>query len=448
MKKKIYFVQPTYRGSGDRLLQGRTLLMHSAALPALSATVPPDWEKEVCLEYFYDEVNYDTDASVVAISCMVYDVFRACEMIGEFRRRGKVVILGGVDAALWNALVRPSPNAIVYGNPGPDDMRRILDDVENDCVAPEYRLGMNVDFPFDYSVLAGRRILFLPVVASIGCAHRCEFCCTAAMSQGRFHLRSLDVVMEDLRALRRMTRRLLFVDSNIYNSRDHLAQLLERMVRERFGFHWGAECTASIGNDPEMLRLLRRAGCRLLVVGLESIQQDNLKEMRKPNVAALYREQLGQIRSAGIQVGGFFMFGFDGDDPATADALYAFIRETRVALPFVNLLTPIPGTRFFDRMKAQGRVRMKSDDEFLRQSLVYDTPMYKCYFEPKRMSGDQAERAFLRLRERLFSLPEILRRSLVPNPIVAGGLLMANLRFRAETRAIAAARRNETTHPS
>ena len=94
MKKKIYLIQPTYRDQDGRLLKGERLYIVSLALPALSAAMPPDWQTECCYEYF-DEVNFDTDASVVGISSMGYEIFRGIEIATEFRKRGKIVLFGG-----------------------------------------------------------------------------------------------------------------------------------------------------------------------------------------------------------------------------------------------------------------------------------------------------------------------------------------------------------------
>lgn len=442
MKRKIYLIQPTYRDREGRLLKGRSLFVHSLALPALSAVIPAEWEKEFCLEYF-DEVDFDTDASVVGISCMVCDIFHASEMAREFRRRGKTVLIGGCAAQLWKAVVRPVADALVFGNPGPGDMARILADAEANRLAPEYACGMDVDFPFDYSVLRDRPISFMPVLASVGCRNRCEFCSTAAMGRGQHCLRSLDHVMADLRAVRRTTRRVAFVDNNFYNSRAHLMDLCRRIIDERLDILWGAECTLNVGEDPESLRLLRRAGCRMLIIGVESVNSDNLRDARKPNLADRYREQFRNIRDAGIYVGGFFIFGFDGDDPATVGELFAAIRDLRISLPMVNVLTPVPGTDLFERLERQGRMLMTDRVEFLRQNLHYDTPMYRCYFMPARMSPAKAERSCLDLRQRLSTLPQILRRSLVPSPLMTAVLLQMNLGFRAETRAIAKLLREE-----
>ena len=442
LKRKIYLIQPTYRDRDGRLLKERSLFLHSLALPALSAAIPPAWEKEFCLEHF-EEINYDSDASVIGISCMVCDIFHACEIAEAFKKRGKIILIGGCAAPLWKHVVQASVDALVYGNPGLEGLERVLSDVENGSLSPEYQFGTNVDYPFDYEVLAGRRISFMPALASIGCANRCEFCCTAAMCNGRYHLRSLEAVMADLRAVRRLTRRVAFVDSNLYNNRDHLKELCRRIVDENLDIIWGAECTLAVGDDPDVLGLLRLAGCRLLVIGIETVNEGNLRKMGKPNHVQRYREQIGRIREAGIFVAGFFVFGFDNDDRSTVEDLIRFVREAHISLPLVNLLTPVPGTRLFDRFKSEGRILMSDEADFLRQNLLYDTPMYRCHFLPKHMAPQEAEQSCLDLRNRLSSLRAVIIRSLVPDLFMATVLFFLNYRFRRETRAIAKLLRKE-----
>ncbi len=97
MKKKIYLIQPTYRNVDGHLLKGTNLFIHSLVLPILSATIPSDWEKEFCLEYFED-INYDTDASVVGISSMGYDLIHGMEIAEAFTKQEKIVIFGGYQA--------------------------------------------------------------------------------------------------------------------------------------------------------------------------------------------------------------------------------------------------------------------------------------------------------------------------------------------------------------
>jgi hypothetical protein len=90
---------------------------------------------------------------------------------------------------------------------------------------------------------------------------------------------------------------------------------------------------------------------------------------------------------------------------------------------------------------------MEREVVFLQQNLLYNTPMYRCYYRPEPLTPQEAEWACFELRKRLFSLREILRRSLVASPILCYFLLTMNLRLRTETRAIGKALRVEHAEP-
>ena len=449
MKRKIYLVQPTYRNLQGRLLKRRPrLFTHSLAIPALSAAIPPAWEKDVCLEYF-EEVNLDTDAPVVAISCLGYDLFRGRELAEAFRARGKIVIFGGCASEIWKEQITAVADSIVCGNPGKTAVAGILADVERGELAREYQCAVDLDYPFDYSVLhrkgIARGISFLPAIASAGCVHRCAFCCTAAKFKGQYHPRSLDAVMADLRTLRAITRHFVFVDSNFYVDRAHVIRLAERIIAENLGLTFSTECTIDVGDDPEILRLLKRAGCRALLIGIETISQGSLDRMQKPFVVERYREQIRRIQEAGIIVAGFFIFGFDNDTPATVEAFCDFVRDLDIAVPFFNFLCPVPGTRFYDQIKREGRLLASGEDAYLRQNVIYGAPTHRCLFRPKQMSPREAELAFVELRERLSSFPAIIRRSLNRNLVMAAAIFVLNLAVRRETRAVARAIRSDAS---
>ena len=446
MKRKLYLIQPTYRASDGRLLQGQSMFVHSCALPALAAAVPPEWEREVCLEFFED-VNYETDASVVGISSMGYDILHGYEIAEEFRRRGKVVLFGGYQAHFNRRRLHGVADSIIYGHPGPKQMAQVLGDVEAGALAPEYDAGINVDFPFDYSMLVGRRIGFMPLLTSIGCRQKCDFCCTGARYNGRYRLRKVAHVMTDLRGLRRHTRRFAVVDSNLYNNRGYLLAFCAAVERERLGLVWGAEATIDIGEDEESLRALRRAGCRILFIGLETPNQRSLDSVHKSFQAQMYDQALANIRRQGIVVAGYFLVGLDGDTPDTFDELFDFIHRTRVNVPIINILLPAPGTRVFERFQQEGRLLVGNEDDFLRNALAYGISCSHCFYEPALMSVEQVEEGLCRLRHRLGSLRETVRRSLVPDPRVAAWLLLLNAEFRRESKRILEARAERKASP-
>jgi len=438
VKRKIYLIQPTYRARTGQLLQGTSLTLHSCAIPALAASIPLDWERETCLEFF-ENVNYDSDASVVAISSMGYDIPHGREIADTFRRRGKVVIFGGYQAHFSRSQLSGVTDCIVYGHPGPSDMARILEDVRAGFLAPEYYVGIDLNFPFDYSMLLRRRIAFMPILASVGCRNRCDFCCTAARHRGEYRLRKLRHVLADLLALRNHTRRFALVDSNIYNNRGYLLALCAAIEHARLGIQWGAEVTIDIGEDDEALSALRRAGCRMLYIGFETLNQRSLDSVRKPYDVATYDRAMAKLRRHGFVVAGYFIVGLDGDTPETFDELFDFIHRTRVNLPVVNILLPAPGTAVFERLDREGRLLVSTEEGYLYNALFYSSSCSRCFFRPARLTVDELERSLIDLRRRLASLREIVRRSLVRDPIAAGFLLSMNAQFRRDSRHIAAA---------
>ncbi len=435
MKRGIYLVQPTYRNPAGQLHRGEKLLYASLALPALSTTVPDDWEKSFCLEYF-DEVDYETDAEVVGITSMGYDLLHGQEIAAEFKRRGKTVIIGGQQAHFSAPRLRDVCDAVVHGHPDREDMAELLEDAAAGRLKPEYRFGMNVDFPFDYTLFEGREIMFMPLLSSIGCRNHCTFCCTAAAYRGRFHRREIDCVLADIRTFYDRNRHACFDDPNIYNERDHLIELCRRMDTEGFELRWGAQCTLEVADDPAALTALQRAGCRFLMVGLESLSQGSLDAVNKKVRAERHRDRLHRIREAGIAVGGYFVLGLDGDTPATFDELREFIDTSAIAVPILNILLPAPGTPLFDQLTRAGRLLISDEEELLRNNARYSIASSHCFFEPAGMSARELETRFLDLYGRLCSWPRILRRSAVPDLELAATLLFMNRELRKGYRAM------------
>jgi hypothetical protein len=410
VKKKIYMIQPSYRDQNGRLLKGKRIYTVSLALPALSGAIPDDWEKEFCLEHFAD-VNFETDASVVGISCMGYEIFRGIELAIEFRKRGKTVMFGGFQPHISRDFIEPYADSIIHGNPGPSAMSAILKDAENRTLHKDYFCKADLNFAFDYSVVDMRRTVFPPVLLGVGCRNRCDFCCIGSFYRGKYTLRKTHFVLDEFEYLRQRTRRIAFVDTNIYNNREYVRHICREMIRRKYGFIWGADATMDIGDDPETLALLREAGCRVLFMGMETIDQENLNAVHKRQDVSTYSKKIETIHNAGIRIVAFFMYGLDGDTVNTAARVSEFIIEHKIALPLLNILVPMPGTPMYARFKQEGRVLMSDDQEFLRNNIAFNSSFSLCFYVPKQMTPAQVEEGFLDLLRRLSGIPQIIRRS-------------------------------------
>lgn len=431
MKKKIYFIQPTYRDQAGSLLKGKKLYLVGLALPALSATIPDDWQKEFCYEYF-DEVNFDSDATVIGISSMGYDIFRGIEIAIEFRKKGKIVIFGGCQPHISTHFVAEYCDSIIHGNPGLKDMTKILLDVESKTLKKEYFCKININFRFDYSFLDNKKILFIPVLLSVGCNHYCDFCSTGAMYKGKYRLRNFSNLINDLEELNRKTKNIAFVDTNIYNNRKYLIKVCQEMHQRKLKFTWGAQSTIDIGDDIETLKWLKKTGCKILFIGMETISQANLNAVNKNFSVDSYQRRMNNINKAGIRIAGFFMYGMDGDTIETSSLLSKYIRKNRFALPMLNVLVPTPGTKIYDQLISEGRILMHSEQDFLKNNVAYNSSFNLCFYKPKNMTPTQVEDGFFDLLKSLFKYHQIISRSISKNFPLTLYLLYMNWVYRKE----------------
>jgi radical SAM superfamily enzyme YgiQ (UPF0313 family) len=430
MNKKIYIIQPTYRKMDGSLLKSWSLFNHSLNLPIISATIPEDWKKETCLEY-HDDLNFQTDASIIIISCMGYDIMHALEIAGKYKEQGKIVIFGAHVDDFSDRILSDVCDSVFYGIPSPNEMARLLDDAVSGKLLWRYRFGFNINFPFDYSVLKGKGMPFIQVQASVGCKNKCNYCCASPQSlSGKFRLRKIDFIINDLKTVSKITKYVSFIDPNIYNNRLFLKALCRRMINERIKLIWGAQSTVDVGDDAEILKLLRKSGCRILFLGLESLEQNNLNFLNKPYDKTRYLGQVLRIKKAGIHVAGYFMFGLDFDTEESTDAIHRFVHDSRIALPIVNVLMPVPGTKLFKFLKDEGRLLMEDSADFLQRNPLYSVPCQTPFFVPKSLSVDVLTRSFLDLVNRLYTYRQIIMRAFVSRPSEAMKILLINLELR------------------
>ncbi len=411
------------------LIKRWTLFNHSLNLSILGGAVPNDWHREYCLEYF-DEVNFNTDSSVVVISCMGYDIMHALEIAEKFRSKGKLVIYGAHMDNFSEGIMNQVCDSVFYGVPTPANMMKMLDDILLNCLQPEYHFGMDIDFPFDYSMLKEKKMPFIQTIGSQGCVNKCKYCCTASVFKGRYRLRKIDCIIKDLKSIRAITKYVSFIDPNIFNNREYLKRLCSRIISEKIGIRWGAQATINIGNEPEVLERLYKSGCRVLFIGLETLEQVNLEQFGKNYLSEEYAEQIKKIKKAGIHVVGYFMLGMDGDTADTFETTYKFIQQSHMVLPIINILLPVPGTEMFEMLKNEDRLLIEDIDKFYKDNPLYSVPCQHAFFIPKNLSAPELEKGFVHLAERLFTRTEIIKRSIVPNPVDSVKILLMNFELR------------------
>jgi radical SAM superfamily enzyme YgiQ (UPF0313 family) len=382
----------------------RAWQMQPLSMAVLASLMPPDVETA-----FYDDrlepIRYDDPTDLAVISVETFTALRSYRIAAEFRARGVPVVMGGYHVTLNPDEAGLHADAIVVGDAEPV-LAQLLADARRSALRPRYDgRGQRVlhDVRPQRSIFAGRRYQEITLVEyARGCNFKCDFCSiTAFHHAAQSHRPARDVAAEMEQT---GSRRFFIVDDNIVSQPAKARELCREITP--LGVNWVGQASIHIAQDDELLELLAASGCRGLLVGMESVNESNLREMGKDwNLAqASYADSLRQFRKHGLAVYGTFVFGYDEDDWDVIRESVAFAREQKLFLAAFNHLVPFPGTPLYRRLQAQGR--LLSDPWWLdAEGHVGDVT-----FRPKRMSAAELESACLWARREFYSWPSIFER--------------------------------------
>jgi len=146
---------------------------------------------------------------------------------------------------------------------------------------------------------------------------------------------------------------------------------------------WVGLATTRIAMDTELLDLAAQSGCRGLLIGFESISQATLEETHKGfHKAQDYAEVVKRLHDHGIGIQGCFVFGFDNDDESVFERTVEFVDKIKIDLPRYAVMTPFPGTGYFRRLEAEGRLLHKNWSLYDVEHVV---------FQPRHMTPERLQ---------------------------------------------------------
>jgi radical SAM superfamily enzyme YgiQ (UPF0313 family) len=218
-------------------------------------------------------------------------------------------------------------------------------------------------------------------------------------------------------------RRAVFVDLNLVADPDYAAELFEALIPLRI--QWFGLATTLLAKRPKLLALAARSGCRGLLMGLESVNPESLREADKGfNSPGGYRELVSILHRHRIALQACFVFGLDGDTPDVFDRTARFAVDAGIDLPRFAIATPFPGTPFHRRLESEGRILTRDWELYDGQHVV---------FRPAQMTVDQLQRGTERAWRHAYSIPSIAGRLLrTAAPLLVG--LVANIGYRFYAR--------------
>jgi radical SAM superfamily enzyme YgiQ (UPF0313 family) len=365
-KKRVYLIhpKPLHADQYGAELIPRTVSIADAAMVTVAALAPEDkFEFKLC-EEFVEEVDFDYAADFVGITGKYGQGQRMIEIARVFRKRGIPVIFGGPHASLAPEEVRDECDILVKG-----ELEAIaaqfFDDLYTGSYQREYigqRGAIQASPVPRWDLYPNDRVLCGTLQTSRGCPFECEFCDVIVYLGRKQSHKTVAQVLAELEVLHRMGyRRVMLADDNLTVYRARARELLRALAdwnrRAAEPISFITQASIDISDDEEMLGLLAQASVRNVFIGIETINQESLKETKKrQNVGVDMVERTERFARHGIVVGAGIIVGFDHDTPDIFQQVLDFAMQSPIPIFTVVPLYAAHGTPLREKMTRAGRL--------------------------------------------------------------------------------------------
>lgn len=422
---RVLFIRPNM--SNTRAFDA----MEPLVFAILAGQTPP--EVEVA---FFDErleaIPWQKPADLVALTVETFTARRAYQIAARFRERGTPVVLGGYHPTLLPTEAGQYADAVVVGD-GEGIWPQIIWDAQSRRLQPIYQQPGQPALPglkLDRSIFRGKRYAPLTLVQyGRGCRFACDFCSIHAFYGSHLYHRPVREVVAEIEA--REHNLVFLVDDNIFADTNKARDLFQALIP--LNIQWACQVSIDVAQQTELLDLMARSGCFLVLIGFESLDERNLIQMKKQwNLKhGDYATAVAKFYDRGMMIYATFVFGYDYDTVDSFDITLDFALRSKFALANFNPLMPMPGTRLYHRLLAEGRLIY--DHWWLDPGFRYGQSM----FHPRGMTAGELANGCFRARREFNRYSSIFSRALEPktncrSPRRLAAYLTANLISRKE----------------
>ena len=382
-----------YRAKLSRLLSYPSL-----TLPSLVPLLPADAELTI-VDEMTEAPNLNGDYDVVLLSADTSSVNQAYGYADHFRAKGAHVVMGGYHVSNLPDEALTHAQTVVVGA-AEKSLPAFFEDLRAGQPKPRYddQTYAAEDLPIPARDRQNRsKSLAVPtIIADRGCNMRCSFCAISEMWRSR--PRPVGHVIDEIRSMK--TDKLIFFDPNFFRPREYAIELMTELAK--LGVQWGCNSTADTAFDDELLELAEQSGCYGVLIGFESINQASLKSVYKRyRQVDNFCEIVDRFHAHHIAVNGCWVLGLDGDTEESILAMPERIREIGCDLTRFAIMTPLPGSRMFDRLEEENRILDYNWDHYDQRHAV---------FQPTNMTPRRLEELSERVWSEAYSMSAVAGR--------------------------------------
>jgi radical SAM superfamily enzyme YgiQ (UPF0313 family) len=426
---KITLIAPAVVDENRRGMQGRVFQLPPLALATVAAATPKHVTVKIVDEAL-QPINYDDDADLIGITALTRFAPHAYRIADRFRKKGIKVVMGGMHpSALPKEAIQHCDSVVIGEAEG--IWSRLVRDFEKGKLKKYYRNKGYVDLS---TVCKPRRDLYKKerylftnfMQTTRGCPFNCGFCSVTKFFGRTYRTRPVSSVLQEIRDMK--TKLVGFSDDNIFGNRIYARKLFSALKYE--GVVWLSQASLNITDDPKLLRLAARSGCKGLFIGLESADCESLTQMNKGFLKPQkFKDAIKHLHDEGISVLGAFVLGNDNEDPSIFARTLEFAKKLKIDLAQFAILTPYPGTTIYDKLIREKRI-------FNFDWAKYDAG--NAVFKPLKMTAEKLKEEVDKLWRDFYRFDEVIMRILTLGrriPLQLLPLLLINFSFRKEIAA-------------
>lgn len=369
-------------------------------LGIIASLTPKEFYVKLIDENF-EKFKYE-NADLVGITAFTASANRAYELASYYQKENIPVIMGGIHASMMPEEALKYVDSIVIGE-AETIWPTVLNDFLNNDLKEKYE-GTHLDLK-EYVVpnreIFSDKYLFGTVQTSRGCPMDCYFCSVSAFNGRKYRQRPYEDILDELEKMPQ--KMIFFVDDNIIgygkNAEQRTLHLFKGMVERNLKKTWFCQASLNFGSNEEVLKWAGKAGCKMVFLGLESADPEELKTMdKKLNLQLEYERAFKNINKYGIAVLGAFIFGSDAETKESMQRKVKYILKNRIDVIQTTLLTPLPGTRLFADFQSNNRL---ISPNFPRDWDLYD--MGPLTYSIKNLNNDVFLKIHRRDQKKLYS---------------------------------------------
>ncbi len=304
-------------------------------------------------------------ADILCLSCITATIERGKQIAKEYHQVRKQnhlpshAIIGGIHASMLPSDPGPDFNQVVTGEAESVFLSILNGQNKNPLIKGSPLLDLDSIPIADFSLLKNHeKMTIWPIMTSRGCPYHCNFCSVTKMFGRSYRIQSIHRVIEEIYQLKK--KWIFFVDDNFAAIPSRTHDLLDQLLKYRFNRFWSAQVRTDTAKDTQLIRKMYQAGCRIVFIGLESINQASLENMKKKQSTTDIIQSIKVFQNNGIQVHGMFMLGNDPDYKDMFFSTSRFCKENPLSYVQYSILTPLPGTDIYHEFEQQGRLLHKN----------------------------------------------------------------------------------------